>query len=162
VDEKTMVQGKTVMAMTEEKRLLQLIRQIAREEFYAILDEDILPLLKDFIAVRLDASQTNSGDLLAESLVNALMGRASKAKEAANPTGQAHARWSWDPQKIAWSKAQGAKGIYERSEDINSPDFTNLLQDLSAHQGCLERDASFYWLFQNGSTIGRKKREEQK
>jgi hypothetical protein len=141
----------------EEKQLLQLIRKISREEFWQLLDEDVLPLLKDFIAIRLDASKTGSEDLLAESLVNMLRGRASKAKEAASPASQERT-WNWNPQKITWASAQGGKGAYERSEDTNSPDFRNLLEDLSAHQGCLERDSWFFWLFKDGKMVGRKQK----
>jgi hypothetical protein len=66
--------------------------------------------------------------------------------------------WSWNPDKIAWSKAQGSKGEYERSEDVNSLDFKNLLKDLADHRGSLTRDPWFYWTFKNGSVIGRKKK----
>lgn len=67
--------------------------------------------------------------------------------------------WSWDPGRIRWEKAQGEKGEYERSEDVNSLDFKNLLKDLAEHKGTLARDGLFYWSFRNGSTVGRKKRE---
>lgn len=64
---------------------------------------------------------------------------------------------SYDLSKIAWSKASGAKGEYERSEDVNSLDFKALLKDLQAHKGCMRKDGYFYWVFENGTTIGRKK-----
>jgi hypothetical protein len=70
--------------------------------------------------------------------------------------------WTWDCTKIAWSKASGAKGEYERSEDVNSLDFKSMLKDLAAHAGSLVRDGVFYWTFQNGSTVGRKKRTDSK
>jgi hypothetical protein len=66
--------------------------------------------------------------------------------------------WNWNPDKIAWTKAQGEKGEYERSEDINSLDFKNLLKDLAEHKGSLIRDSWFYWTFKNGSVVGKKKR----
>jgi len=66
--------------------------------------------------------------------------------------------WTWNPDKIVWSKAEGSKGEYERSEDVNSLDFKNLLKDLADHKGSLIRDGLFYWTFKNGSTIGRKRK----
>jgi len=66
--------------------------------------------------------------------------------------------WSWDPGKISWLKAQGWKGEYERSKDVNSSDFKLMLKDLQGH-GTISRDGLFYWSFRNGSTVGRKKRE---
>lgn len=67
--------------------------------------------------------------------------------------------WNWDPGKIRWQKAQGGKGEYERSEDVNSSDFKLMLKDLQEHKGTISRDGLFYWSFRNGSTVGRKKRE---
>ena len=66
--------------------------------------------------------------------------------------------WSWNPGKIQWSKAQGERGEYERSEDVNSLDFKALLKDLAEHKGSLTHDGWFYWTFKNGSTVGRKKK----
>jgi len=64
----------------------------------------------------------------------------------------------WNPANIKWTEAQGTSGLYERSEDVNSLDFKQMLKDLAAHNGRLTRDGYFYWTFKNGSTIGRKKR----
>ena len=65
---------------------------------------------------------------------------------------------SWDPSKIKWDEAEGPKGKFERSEDINNLDFKALVKDLAHHKGKLTRDNLFYWLFENGVTVGRKKR----
>lgn len=64
---------------------------------------------------------------------------------------------AWNPEKIKWNIADGTRGPYERSEDVNSIDFKEMLKDLAAHNGKLGRDGYFYWTFQNGSTVGRKK-----
>jgi len=64
----------------------------------------------------------------------------------------------WDPSKIRWEKSEGPKGEYERSEDVNNPEFKAMLKDLAQHNGKLTKDEFFYWVFQNGSTVGRKKR----
>lgn len=67
-------------------------------------------------------------------------------------------KWSWNPDKIKWEKAEGFKGEFERSEDVNNPEFKAMLKDLAQHGGKLTRDGLFYWTYKNGSTVGRKKR----
>ena len=64
---------------------------------------------------------------------------------------------AWNPNEIKWENKQGSKGPFERSEDLNNPHHKALVKDLAAHNGKLTRDGLFYWLFQNGSTVGRKK-----
>jgi len=68
-------------------------------------------------------------------------------------------KWNWNPDKIKWEKAEGWKGEFERSEDINNPEFKAMLKDLAQHNGKLTRDGVFYWVFKNGSTVGRKLRK---
>jgi hypothetical protein len=65
---------------------------------------------------------------------------------------------NWKPANIQWTVTEGTKGSYERSEDVDSPDFKSLIKDLAQHDGKLSKDDHFYWLFKNGSTVGRKKR----
>lgn len=70
----------------------------------------------------------------------------------------------WNPETIKWQKTQGFKGEYERypleGEKIEStPDYRLLLEDLKKHDGRLTRDGWFYWVFEDGSTIGRKPRK---
>ena len=67
-------------------------------------------------------------------------------------------KWNWDPNAIKWENAEGFKGEYERSEDVNNPEFKAMLKDLAQHGGKLTRNGMFYWVFKNGSTVGRKKR----
>lgn len=67
---------------------------------------------------------------------------------------------SWDTSKIKWEQVEGAKGPYEKSEDVNSLDFKAMLQDLQNHNGKLTRDGYFIWVFKNGTTVGRKKRNQ--
>jgi hypothetical protein len=66
--------------------------------------------------------------------------------------------YAWTPEKIQWSDKTGEKGPFQISEDANNPEFRELLKDLAAHKGKLFRDHFFYWTFQNGSTVGRKKK----
>ncbi|MEM2518213.1 MAG: hypothetical protein QXO49_04590 [Candidatus Bathyarchaeia archaeon] len=68
-------------------------------------------------------------------------------------------KFSWNPDKIKWEKVQGVKGEFERSENINNPEFKIMLKDLANHNGKLTRNGWFYWTFKNCSTVGRKKRE---
>jgi hypothetical protein len=49
------------------------------------------------------------------------------------------------------------QAIGEKAEATN--DYHNMLTDLKAHNGKLTRDGLFYWLFQDGATVGRKKRK---
>jgi len=63
---------------------------------------------------------------------------------------------TWDPDGIKWSQEEGAKGLFEKSEDVDSIDFKNLVKNLNAQKGKLYRDGYFYWLWQSGSTVGRK------
>jgi len=65
---------------------------------------------------------------------------------------------SWDPSKIKWKEAEGPRGKFERSEDINNLDFKALVKCLAEHKGKLTHEGYFYWLFENGATVGRKKR----
>jgi len=64
----------------------------------------------------------------------------------------------WALSNIRWEEKEGPKGRFERSEDVNSPDFKALVKDLAEHKGKLMHEGHFYWLFENGSTVGRKKR----
>jgi len=63
---------------------------------------------------------------------------------------------SGDPDKVQWTREEGMKGKFEKSEDINNPDFKAMLKELASHGGKLYRDGFFYWTFKNGATVGRK------
>ena len=63
----------------------------------------------------------------------------------------------WDPGQIAWTPAEGPSGPYERSEDVNNSEHKAMLNNLVAHNGKMRRGPYFYWSFQNGHTVGRKK-----
>ena len=64
----------------------------------------------------------------------------------------------WDPNKIKCEKAQGQKGEFEKSQDVNNLEFKAMLKDLASHGGKLTRNGMFYWIYKNGSTVGRKRR----
>jgi len=65
----------------------------------------------------------------------------------------------FDASKIAWQKRIGTKGEFELSEDFNNPEHKALLKFLSEHAGgCINSEGFFYWVYKNGSTVGRKKK----
>jgi hypothetical protein len=78
-------------------------------------------------------------------------------RQIAELQGVAQKGSTWNPEKIKWEQAQGSSGPYERSEDVNNPDFKAMLKDLQAHKGKMNREGLFFWVFENGYTVGRKK-----
>ena len=64
----------------------------------------------------------------------------------------------WDPSKIKWENAEGAKGPYQHSKDVNNPEHKAMIGDLAAHGGRMTREGYFFWVFEDGSTVGRKER----
>jgi hypothetical protein len=68
---------------------------------------------------------------------------------------------AWAPAKIKWTEEEGFKGKYEKSEDVNNPEFKAMLKDLQQHKGRLTHNGYFYWVFENGSTVGRKQMEKK-
>ena len=74
-----------------------------------------------------------------------------------------YGRWSWNPDNIRWVTVEGSRGPYERypakgQKPEMTIDYKNLLKDLKAHNGRLNRNGYFYWLFSPDSDIvGRKK-----
>jgi hypothetical protein len=68
---------------------------------------------------------------------------------------------AWDPAKIKWTQEEGFKGKYEKSEDVSNVDFKAMLKDLQEHKGTLWHQGYFYWVFTNGVTVGRKKKEKK-
>lgn len=65
---------------------------------------------------------------------------------------------NWNPLKVKWQQAEGSKGPYERSEDADNPHFRGMLKDLETHGGKMTENGYFYWVFQDGTIVGRKKR----
>jgi len=68
----------------------------------------------------------------------------------------------YDPEKISWDKTQGAKGPFEKTDDVNNAEYKALRKDLAEHNGKLTHGGLFYWVFENGVTIGRKKAQYDK
>lgn len=119
---------------------------MSREEDLAVFLEDFCDLLDG-----LEASIVKMKMQIAK-----LMGVAREEKRETHS--QKTAKFSWNPDSIKWVKIQGLKGEYEKSEDVDNPQFKAMLQDLAKHKGKLIRDGFFYWTYKNGSTVGRKHR----
>jgi len=66
-------------------------------------------------------------------------------------------KFMWNPDKIKWVQAEGASGPYERSEDVDNPEFKLMMKDLTEHKGKFRRGDYFYWAFQRANVVGRKK-----
>jgi len=116
---------------------IQLVRDITRDVIYEILDTEVWDVILELV----------SGQ---ESGITAFRQRLRRIKVG------------WDPSKITWTEAQGSSGHYERSEDINNPEFKAMLKDLAAHNDKMTREGYFFWVFKNGTTVGRKKRNKGK
>jgi len=92
-------------------------------------------------------------------LANALEAAAVDVKHKVSEIMDVKKEESWNPERILWKSAQGARGYYEKSTDLNNPDFKELVADLKNHQGKLMHNSFFYWLFESGLTVGRKLRK---
>ena len=71
----------------------------------------------------------------------------------------------WEPSEIQWVKAEGMRGPYQKYPGTNQKEestsnYRNLIQDLVNHKEKLTKDGYFYWLFSDGTTVGRKKRKK--
>lgn len=63
---------------------------------------------------------------------------------------------TYDVEKIKWEDRTGEKGAYQATEDANNSEYKALREDLQKHEGKMNIKGMFYWVFQNGTTIGRK------
>lgn len=64
----------------------------------------------------------------------------------------------YDPEKMRWADKNGAKGSFQATDDVNSPEYKALQKDLVDHKGFIVFQGFQYWLFENGVTIGRRKK----
>jgi hypothetical protein len=63
-----------------------------------------------------------------------------------------------DMSKIKWEKAHGPQGEYEKSTDVQNPEYQKLLDDLIQHNGKLALEGFFVWQFSDGKAIGKKRK----
>jgi len=119
---------------------LRLVKQIVKEQLYEILETEFY----DAFFTMLDAFEA---------------GITGFKQRLASRKGVAEEKPKYDMEKIRWEAAQGSSGAYERSEDVNNPDFKALLKDVQAHGGKMTVGNYFVWTFKNGSALGRKPRK---
>lgn len=67
----------------------------------------------------------------------------------------------FDATKIQWQDKENEKGKFQSSEDTNNPEHKALLAFLNEHvpSKCVQSEGQFYWVYSNGTTIGRKPRK---
>jgi hypothetical protein len=62
--------------------------------------------------------------------------------------------------KIQWQDRENEKGKFQVSEDYSNPDHKALLKFLNEVGGCVASEGWFYWIYRDGSTVGRKLRRK--
>jgi len=61
---------------------------------------------------------------------------------------------TWNPNNVKWTQDVGKKGPYEKADD-GAADYQAMLKDLKDHNGKLNHEGRFYWLFSDEKTVGR-------
>ena len=70
----------------------------------------------------------------------------------------------YDMAMLRWEQREGSKGPYEAATEALNKEapardhFAAFQKDLKEHGGKFRKEGYFIWLFQDGNTIGRKKR----
>lgn len=144
--------------MSQQPTLDRLAIQAELQEFKKVLEQLAERLTK--AEVELGVLRTGCETMFHTLELNGFFvgGEPAKVVPGSNPGPEP--KEFWDPSKIKWQSAEGNKGPYERSEDVNSADFKALLKTLQEHKGKMTKDGYFMWVFANGTTIGRKKRKQ--
>jgi hypothetical protein len=125
-------------------------------------DETVLEILTDFLdaveAAAVNAKRQISHIPQVTPLEKALGHDASQTAFKGSP------KLPFDASKIQWLDRENEKGKFQSSEDLNSPDHKALLAFLNEHvpNKCVQSEGRFYWIYPNGSTIGRKETKYQK
>jgi len=75
-------------------------------------------------------------------------------------TPKASPKLPFDVSKIKWQDRENEKGKFQFSEDFDSVDHKALLKFLNEHTPgkCVTSEDWFYWVYREGSKIGRKLR----
>jgi hypothetical protein len=136
------------------KILSYKVRKLVVGKGKTTTDEKAGEWIKNYYEIEIEIPDEHELSIAKENAEGLLNDWLSIAEEPAKHT------FNWNPDKIVWNQAEGSKGPYERSEDVNNPEFKSLLKDLADHDGKLTRNGFFFWVFQNGSIIGRKKRKQ--
>ncbi|MGB9622653.1 MAG: hypothetical protein ACPL07_02295 [Candidatus Bathyarchaeia archaeon] len=123
---------------------MQAERKIGKNSLKSfVADEDFIVFLGDFL-----------------DMLNGFEASIARMKQhIAELVGAVEEKPKYDMDKIKWKPAEGQAGAYEKSTDVNSPDFKALLKDVQAHGGKMTVGPYFVWAFKNGATLGRKQRK---
>jgi hypothetical protein len=122
-------------------------------------DEAVLDILTDFLnaveAAAVNAKRQISHIPQVTPLEKALGHDASQTAFKGSP------KLPFDANKIVWQDKENQKGKFQMSEDINNPEHKALLAFLNEHvpSKCVQSEGQFYWVYPNGTTIGRKPRK---
>ena len=80
---------------------------------------------------------------------------------APEPTIKGSTKLPFDASKIQWQDRENEKEKFQVSEDYDNPEHKALLKFLNEHAGgCVNSEGYFYWVYKNGSTVGRKLRQK--
>jgi hypothetical protein len=122
-------------------------------------DETVLEILTDFLdaveAAAVNAKRQISHIPQVTPLEKALGHDAGQTAFKGSP------KLPFDANKIQWQDKENQNGKFQMSEDINNPDHKALLAFLNEHvpSKCVQSEGQFYWVYPNGTTIGRKPRK---
>lgn len=109
-----------------------------------LTDEKVLEILVDF-ANAVEAAAVNVKHRVAE--ITGVKGAVAVREETLNPDA---IKWQLQPG------LNNPKGPFEKSEDFNNPNHKSLVKKLTENKGFLRLKGFQYWLYENGSTIGRR------
>jgi hypothetical protein len=114
---------------------------------------EVLEILTDFLDA-VEAGAVNAKRQIAH------MPRATPLEKAPDHDASAKAspKLPFDADKIKWQDRENEKGKFQCSEDYDSLDHKALLAFLNEHvpSKCVRSGSYFYWIYPNGTTIGRK------
>lgn len=145
------------MVKGENKKLSFKVKKLRVGKGKTVTNEKQTEWQKKYYELEVDIEDEHDIELAKASAEGLIDGWLTPSKLTTQPQPQ-HTRSTWSMEKILWKEETGPKGIYFRSEDVNNPEFKAMLRDLQSHKGKMYRDGFFYWVFQNGSTVGRKQK----
>jgi hypothetical protein len=130
--------------MSESEKLLdERIRKVAVKVTHEILESEVWPIIVDAA----NAEESKAVNLKQQ--VKTIIDSRQPKPKTDSPA---------DTEEILWTAQTGQKGEYEKTEDRDNPSFQALLKTLQSHEGKMQADGWFLWIFPDGQTIGRKRK----
>ena len=126
-------------------------------------DESTLEILTDFLnaleAATVNAKRQIAGLVKVTPLEKALGHDAGQT--AFVPAKKGSPKLPFDAEKIQWINRENENGKFQMTEDYSNLDYKALLAFLNEHipAKCINSEGFFYWVYGNGTTIGRKPRK---